>query len=114
LRDFELEYLREVATVTNAAVGLESGEFSSGSLSGVAGRSDALGQLARTFQRMADEVIAREARLRAEVRELRIEIDEVRQAAKVAEITGTDFFQDLRSRADDLRKQVREPDAEAG
>ena len=82
LRDFELEYLREVATVTNAAVGLESGEFSSGSLSGVAGRSDALGQLARTFQSMADEVIAREARLRAEVRELRIEIDEVRQAPR--------------------------------
>jgi len=114
LRDLELEYLREVATVTNAAVGLESGEFSSESLSGVAARSDALGQLARTFQRMADEVIAREARLRAEVRELRIEIDEARQAAKVAEITSTDFFQDLRSRAEDLRKQVREPDAEAG
>jgi len=114
LRDFELEYLQQVATVTNAAVGLESGDFSSSSLSGVAGRSDALGQLARTFQRMADEVIAREARLRAEVRELRIEIDEVRQAAKVAEITNTDFFQDLRSRADDLRKQVREPGADGG
>ena len=63
---------------------------------------------------IADEVIAREARLRAEVRELRIEIDEVRQAAKVAEITNTDFFQDLRSRADELRKQVRQTDADGG
>jgi len=55
-------------------------------------------------------VIAREARLRAEVRELRIEIDDARQQAKVAEITGTDYFKDLRSRADDLRRAVRQAD----
>lgn len=110
LRDMELEYLEQVAKVTHAAVALEGGDFGSGSLSGVAERSDALGQLARTFQRMAEEVVAREARLRQQVQELRIEIDEARQAARVAEITGTDYFQDLRSRADDLRRSVRQPD----
>ena len=36
---------------------------------------------------MAREVQAREARLREEVRELRIEIDHVREAHQVAEIT---------------------------
>jgi GAF domain-containing protein len=109
------EYLEEVDKVTDAAVALESGEFGKGSLSAVAERSDALGQLARTFQKMAEEVAAREARLREQVRELRIEIDEARQQQKVAEITGTDYFQDLRSRADDLRRAVRTTgDANAG
>jgi GAF domain-containing protein len=109
------EYLEEVDKVTDAAVALESGEFGKGSLSAVAERSDALGQLARTFQKMAEEVAAREARLREQVRELRIEIDEARQQQKVAEITGTDYFQDLRSRADDLRRAVRTPgDANTG
>ena len=110
LRDLEREYLEQVGHVTDAAVALEAGEFSAEALMSVAERSDALGQLARTFQKMAAEVAAREARLRAEVSELRIEIDEARQAAKVAEITGTDYFQDLRSRAADLRRVVRQPD----
>jgi nitrate/nitrite-specific signal transduction histidine kinase len=104
------EYLEEVDKVTHAAVTLEAGEFGTGSLSAVAERSDALGQLARTFTKMAQEVVAREARLRQQVQELRIEIDEARQSAKVAEITGTDYFQDLRSRAADLRAAVRQTD----
>jgi GAF domain-containing protein len=108
------EYLEQVSKVTGAAVALESGEFSIASLSAVAERSDGLGQLARTFQRMAEEVVAREARLLAQVRELRIEVDEARESAKVAEITGTDYFQDLRSRAADLRKAVRAPDDRTG
>jgi GAF domain-containing protein len=107
------EYLQQVNKVTDAAVSLEGGKFDSGSLQAVALREDALGQLARTFQTMATEVVAREARLNEQVRELRIEIDEARQSAKVAEITGSDYFQDLRSRADDLRRAVRQPDAVA-
>jgi GAF domain-containing protein len=105
------EYLEQVAKVTDAAVSLEAGDFGSGALSAVAERTDALGQLARTFTKMAEEVAAREARLRQQVQELRIEIDEARQQQKVAEITGTDYFKDLRSRADDLRRAVRTPDA---
>jgi len=38
--------------------------------------------------------------------ELRIEIDEQRQARKVAEITGTEHFKNLRNRAKDLRKII--------
>ncbi len=108
------EYLEQVDKVTHAAVALETGEFSSGSLSAVAERADALGQLAKTFQRMAEEVVAREARLLAQVQELRIEIDEARQSQKVAEITGSDYFKDLRSRADDLRRTVKQPGDQGG
>src|SRR5260370_36397296 len=76
LRDQELEYLRNVAAVTEAATAVESGAFDEGRLEEVGGRTDALGQLARVFTRMAREVQLRQQRLEREVRQLRIEIDE--------------------------------------
>jgi two-component system, cell cycle response regulator len=81
--------------------------FEPGQLAEVAQRDDALGLLARRFASMADEVRAREERLRREVRELRIEIDHARQAQRVAEITDTDFFRELRARAGELRSVIR-------
>ncbi len=110
LRDLELEYLEQVSRVTSAASALESGAFDAAQLATVAARDDALGTLARRFAAMAAEIQAREERLRAEVRELRIEIDHARQAQRVAEITDTDFFRDLRSRATDLRRTIRQDD----
>lgn len=104
LRDLELEYLEEVERVTAAAAAVEVGTFAIDGLEGVAGRTDALGSLARVFQRMAREVQAREDRLQQQVRDLRIEIDEARQAQKVAEITESDYFQKLRGQAADLRR----------
>jgi hypothetical protein len=56
-------------------------------------------------------VRAREDRLRREVAELRIEIDEAKQAQRVAEITGSDYFQELRGRASELRRMVDEEGA---
>jgi CheY-like chemotaxis protein len=107
LRDLELEYLEQVSRVTSAAAALEAGAFDAALLTEVAARTDALGVLARRFATMAEEVRAREDRLRREVRELRIEIDHARQAQRVAEITDTDFFRDLRSRAGELRSMIR-------
>ena len=106
LRDLELEYLEQVSLVIGAAGQVEAGTFDTASLEVVARRDDALGQLARTFRRMAAEVQAREERLKAQVAELRIEIDEAQQAQKVAEITDTDYFRSLRERADTLREGV--------
>lgn len=110
LRDLELEYLEQVEHVIEAAGALEAGSFEPESLETVAAREDALGLLARTFARMASEVRAREERLRAEVAELRIEIDEARQARRVEEITSSDYFRDLRDRASDLRRIVTSDD----
>jgi DNA-binding response OmpR family regulator len=110
LRDLELEYLEQVEHVIGAASALEAGSFDPAMLAAVAARSDALGLLARTFAQMASEVRAREERLRAEVAELRIEIDESRQARHVEEITSTDYFRNLRDRASDLRRIVHDPD----
>ena len=104
LRDLELEYLEQVGRVTEAAAAVEGGSFTLAGLDRIAERTDALGSLARMFQRMAREVQAREERLQQQVRELQIEIDEVRQAQKVAEITESDYFQQLRGQAADLRR----------
>jgi two-component system cell cycle response regulator len=114
LRDLEIEYLEQVSRVTGAATALESGTFEPGLLESVASRSDALGVLARRFSTMAEMVRVREERLRAEVRELRIEIDQARQSKRVAEITETDFFRDLRARAADLRSVVRDEPVDRG
>ena len=114
LRDLELEYLEQVGCVTAAAAAVETAAFEPANLDGVAAREDALGQLARVFQRMAREVRAREERLERQVRELRIEIDEARQARKVAEITESDYFQQLRGQAKDLRRIIDGPASPAG
>jgi hypothetical protein len=98
-RDFELAYLRGVEEVTAAALAVEAGRFTTDSLDQVGTRSDALGNLARLFQRMGVEVAARECRLRAQVEQLVIAIDEERKAAQVAEITESDYFQNLKARA---------------
>ena len=112
LRDLELEYLEQVRRVTDAAESVESGTFATEGLDQVATRFDALGSLARVFQRMAREVRAREERLHQQVRELRLEIDETRQAQKVAEITESEYFQRLSGQAADLRQIIRRADHE--
>jgi DNA-binding response OmpR family regulator len=98
-----LDYVDQVAHVTAAAAAVEAQTFDPASLAGVAARGDALGQLARVFQRMAGEVYAREERLRQQVQELRIQIDEGQKAREVAEITETDYFRTLQEKARRLR-----------
>ena len=103
LHDLQLEYLEQVGRVVDAAAAVEAEDFEPESLDSVAGREDALGQLARVFQRMAREVFERERRLKAQVQQLRIEIDEAKAAREVSEITDTDFFRELQEKASKLR-----------
>lgn len=105
-RDQEVEYLRQVDLLTAAAAALENDTFDPDSLSDVADRSDALGQLTRVFQRMAREFYLRERRLKQQVTELRIEVDKAKQAQQVKQITGSDYFKQLRGQAGDLRARL--------
>jgi CRP-like cAMP-binding protein len=102
----DFQYMQQFAKLTAAAAAIEAGIYDPESLDDVAARPDALGQLAGLFQRMERAVSARERRLRQEVQELRIVIDEARQAKQVAEITATDYFQCLRGQAQQLRSIV--------
>ena len=79
LRDLEVDYLRQVERVAEAASAVERGSYVAGALSGVGERGDALGRLARVFDSMAVGVKAREQRLREHVETLRREVDEARR-----------------------------------
>ncbi len=96
-------YMQQFARVTRAAVAVEAGVYEPQDLDEVARRTDELGQLARVFQHMVREVYARELRLKQQVAELRIEVDEAKRAREVAQITETDYFQQLQKKANNLR-----------
>jgi len=104
----DFEYIQQMGRVISAAVALEAGRYDPRSLDEVGRRQDALGQLARVFQRMANEVQAREQRLKQEVQELRIQIDQVKKARQVAEITEAEYFQQLQESARRMRGRTRE------
>lgn len=110
MRDIEREYFRQVQILTLAAEELEHGRFDPTRLQPVSARTDSLGNLSRVFERTAMEVRAREDRLRREVRELRIEIDDGRRGQQVASITGTEYFRSLRESAHELRRSLNAVD----
>jgi GAF domain-containing protein len=65
-----------------------------------------LGRTNRELQQTIDELRASQAReraLRREVQALKIEIDETKRKKQVAEITETEYFQQLRERARRIR-----------
>lgn len=105
LRDQEVSYLKDVSQVTAAAASVEGGQFVVDSLAEVSKRPDELGQLARVFQRMAQQVIAREQHFKQQIETLRIEIDETKKARQIDELTQTDFFRQLQEKARSLRSK---------
>lgn len=80
LRDQQVEYLRHVGQLATAAATVAAGAFDPVELAEVATRRDKLGELARTFEHMAQEVRAREQRLQQQIQELRLEIDRGKRA----------------------------------
>lgn len=98
-----LDYLEQVKVVMGAAAAVEEGSFEPSSLDDLAQRDDALGQLARVFQKMAREVRLREQKLQQQVEQLKIVLDESRQEKRVAEITDSEYFKILQGEAALLR-----------
>ena len=68
----------------------------------------ALAAVADAVKGMVRAVKEREERLKSQVKELRIQIDETKRKKQVEEITETDYFQKLSSQARDLRKRSKE------
>jgi hypothetical protein len=106
--------IRPVAQIAGVAEMITEGSLdapacASQDLGDVAQRGDELGQLARVFQNMCKEIYAREEQLRAQVQQLRIEIDHMKRDEQVAEITETHYFQELQTKAQDLRRRRRPP-----
>jgi len=66
---------------------------------------DEIGTMEGVFRGMVDKVYKREQVLRKQVQELKIEIDENRRQKQVGEIVDSVFFQELRAKAQRMRKQ---------
>jgi HAMP domain-containing protein len=89
------QYLQQVEKVTTAAAAVEEGTFAPEGLTEVAKREDELGRLARVFQEMAEQVKAREDRLKQQITDLKIEIDREKRLQDVAKITQSGEFREM-------------------
>jgi methyl-accepting chemotaxis protein len=85
-----------------------SSDLESAALQSVTARPDELGNLARVFRRMASDVYTRTGKLKEQVQQLIIKIDEIRRKEQVSEVVDTDFFSDLQKRASEMRKRKDE------
>ena len=66
---------------------------------------DELGMLARVIDEMAVQVQQRTQKLKEEVVQLRIEIDETKRKKQVSEIVETEYFRELKEKTQNLRKR---------
>jgi C4-dicarboxylate-specific signal transduction histidine kinase len=100
---------RPIRSLTAASQALEQNQFDPHSLAEVARTEDDMGRLVRVFLKMAEEVQAREQRLKQQVIALRIEIDQTKRANHVAEITENEHFEQLQQKIRRLREQAEMP-----
>lgn len=95
---------------------LNADDLQSHDLLRITARGDELGHTAKFFQQMASEVYTRTQSLKAQLRELRIEIDAVKQQQSVTAVVETDFFRNLQLQAREMRsrrdEQVRRKPAD--
>ena len=103
-----LKYIQQVEKVTAAAAALENDTFERDSLNEVTQRSDELGQLARVFLQMVEQVKAREQKLKQQIQELRIEIDQTKKDRQVSEIVESDSFKNLKQKLQKMKKLRQE------
>ncbi|MHC5779406.1 cache domain-containing protein, partial [Nostoc sp.] len=101
---------RPIHALTDAAQALEHDNFDSQvqelhhKLERLACTQDDIGQLVRVFLQMAEEVRIRHQKLKMQVWELHIEIDETKRANNVAEITENEHFRQLQQKIQKLRE----------
>jgi len=97
LRDHEIEYLRHVTELTDAAAAVQTHTFREDQLASTAQRTDALGRLARVFQDMALQVYAREQEMQraAAVREqaLQEQLEKMQHDLAASQATPTQVFE---------------------
>ncbi len=95
--------------LTDAARSLESEEieYDKSILARASKRRDEVGTLARIFDEMADEVQAREDRLKQQVAQLKIEIDRSQKEQQVEKIVDSDYFKEIAASASALRERAK-------
>jgi DNA-binding response OmpR family regulator/CRP-like cAMP-binding protein len=99
LRDHEIEYLRHVTQLTDAAAAVQTHTFAQDQLASTAQRTDALGRLARVFQEMALEIYVREQEMQraAAAREqaLREQLERMQRDLADSQTAPTQVFEHI-------------------
>lgn len=96
---------RPVVALTKAAELIGEGQYDQ-DLSGMTGGrlTDEIGTLARVFEIMVSKVRQREEKLKKQVAELQIMIDDSKRQEQVSQIVDSDFFRDLQQKARTMRQ----------
>ena len=96
---------RPITALTQVAERIAEGDYEQ-DLSGLTpGRfSGETGKLAEVFEIMVGKVHQREEKLKKQVAELQIVIDEHKRQEQVSEIVDSDFFRDLQDKARKMRQ----------
>ena len=108
-----LAMTRPILRLTEAAGLIADGDYEA-NLNGLASTRfpDEISKLADVFALMVDKVSQRERKLREQVQELKIVIDEARRHQEVMEIVDSDIFAELQEKAREMRLQRRRKQAE--
>ena len=93
LRDRERLFIHDVLRVVAAAVDVEKGSYSAGSLAEISLRTDELGTLARVFDSMVVGIHDREERLRGQIDRLREEIAGVSDEPVMSDESSPELLQ---------------------
>jgi len=104
---------RPLVRLSRVVQKMEDGELDSENLNIILNQrvEDEVTKLAQVFKKMAVQVQLRETKLKRQIEELNIQIDEQKKAKQVAEITETDYFQNLRSNALGMRNRFKGRDS---
>jgi nitrate/nitrite-specific signal transduction histidine kinase len=97
---------KPLTQIMDAARTLENDQpYDPNQLKDVTDNTDELGMLARVFNEMAVQVQQRTQKLKEEVVQLRIEIDETKRKKQVSEIVESEYFKELKEKTSTLRKR---------
>lgn len=103
---------RRLGRLSNASRQVAEGDYEVDLAGATEGRfADEMTDLADVFRVMVAKVGIRERTLNRQVQVLKVEIDEQRRQQAVNEIVDSDFFTALTSKAEKLRKSVRDKEA---
>jgi C4-dicarboxylate-specific signal transduction histidine kinase len=103
--------IRALTKVANALV--KHDEIDMQQLTEASHTHDDIGQLVRVFSQMVEEIKTREQKLKQQLMELNVEIDEVKKVRQVNEITQTDYFQEIQKKALRLKGRSAKKNDEA-
>ncbi len=103
---------RPIVTLTQSARRVAEGDYSRGVIPQMGGLlSDETAALAEVFRQMVTKIADRERDLKDQVRELtltmHIQIDQLKKAKSVAEITESEYFLQLQEKARKMREARR-------